>query len=300
MAGNEKDVIRYYERFWSKSELWWETDKTLAIHLGYYEKGVHSHTEAVFHMNDVAWQLLRFHPERPYTILDAGCGVGGTSIYLAQKYPQVSFTGITIVPTQVIMADRFAHKRHVTTNTRFFLQNYCQTTFPNSSFDGIIALESVNYAHTNEDLIKEMYRVLKQDGRVAILDGFCTDKPIPSPLERIYQIWLDGRALIDLESITDFTTCMKHQGFRDVTVCDISSHVVSSYFLEVLIGGILFIPALTKTIIRFRHHEYTEDFDYFMAVALAAGLLALYGCFKYYAVTATKEDDRTFSGPVEI
>jgi cyclopropane fatty-acyl-phospholipid synthase-like methyltransferase len=288
MAGNEEDVIRYYERFWSKSELWWETDKTLGIHLGYYDKGIRSHTEAVFYMNDFSWQLLRLNAETPGQILDAGCGVGGTSIYLAKKYPQVSFTGITIVPTHVIMADRFAHKRHVTANTQFLLQNYCQTSFPNNSFDGIIALESINYARKNEDLIKEMYRVLKPGGRVAIIDGFRTDKPIPSPLKKVYQIWLDGRALIDLEPINDFATCMKHQGFRDVTVSDISSHVVSSYFLAVLIGALLFIPALTKTIIRFRHHDYSEDFDCFMAVSLASGLLALYGCFKYYAITATK------------
>jgi tocopherol O-methyltransferase len=81
MVGNEEDVIRYYERFWSKTELWWETDKTLAIHFGYYEKGIRSHTEAVLHMNDVTWQLLRLNGDKPCQILDAGCGVGGTSIY---------------------------------------------------------------------------------------------------------------------------------------------------------------------------------------------------------------------------
>ncbi len=288
MVGNEENVIRYYERFWSKSELWWETDKTLAIHFGYYDKGIRSHTEAVLHMNDVSWQLLKLNPQLPLQILDAGCGVGGTSIYLAQKYPQVSFTGITIVPTHMIMADRFAKKRSVAANTRFLLQNYCQTSFPDNSFDGIIALESANYAHTNEDFIKEIYRVLKPGGRVSILDGFRTEKPIPSSMKKIYKIWLDGRAIIGLEPINDFTICMKQQGFHDVTVNDISSHVISSYFVGALIGGIFFIPALIKTIVHIRDQNKTEDFDCFMAVSLAGGLLALYGSFKYYAVIATK------------
>jgi ubiquinone/menaquinone biosynthesis C-methylase UbiE len=288
MAGNEEDVIRYYERFWSKSELWWETDKTLAIHFGYYDKGITSHTEAVFYMNDVSWQLLRLNAETPVQILDAGCGVGGTSIYLAQKYPRVSFTGITIAPTHVTMAERFATRRHVTANTRFLEQNYCETSFPDNSFDGVIALESVNYARQKEDLIKEMYRVLKPGGRFAILDGFRTNKPFSPLMQKFYQIWLNGRALVDLEAINDFATCMKQQGFRDVTVSDISSHVSSSYFLGILIGVPLFIPALIKTIFRFRHHNNTEDYDCFMAVSLAGGLLALCGCMKYYAVTATK------------
>ncbi len=288
MAGNEEDVIRYYEHFWSKSELWWETDTTLAIHYGYYDKGIRSHAEAVLHMNDVSWDLLRLNTQVPLQILDAGCGVGGTSIYLAQKYPKVFFTGITIVPTHLVMTERFAKKRSVTANTRFLLKNYCQTSFPDNFFDGIIALESVNYAHTKEDFIKEIYRVLKPGGRISILDGFCTEKLIPKSMKKIYKTWLEGRALIGLEPINDFAICIKQQGFHDVIVSDISSHVISSYFLGVLIGGIFFIPALIKKIVHNKDQNKTEDFDSFMASSIAGGLLALYGCFKYYAVTATK------------
>jgi tocopherol O-methyltransferase len=288
MVGNEEDVIKYYERFWTRAELWWEADKTLAIHLGYYAKGIHSHTDAVLHMNDFAWQLLNSDAKTSCQILDAGCGVGGTSIYLAQKYPQVFFTGINIVPTHVTMAERFAIKRQVTANTRFLLHNYCQTTFPSNSFDGIIALESVIYVHANEDFLREMYRILKPGGHISIIDGFRTDKPIPRSLQKIYKIWLDGRALIDVEPINEFAGYMRQQGFRDVTVRNISSHVLPSYFFGVLIGALLFIPAITRATIRYKQHDYTETYDCFMAVSLAAALLALYGCFKYYAITATK------------
>lgn len=288
MVGREEDVIRYYERFWARAELWWESDKTLAIHLGYYEKGIHSHTDSVLHMNDISWQLLGLNAKAPCQILDAGCGVGGTSIYLAQKYPHVSFTGITIVPAHVAMAERFADKRHVKANTQFLLQNYCKTTFPDNSYDGIIALESAIYANKNEDLISELYRVLKPSGRIVIIDGFRTDKPIPLSLKKIYKIWLDGRALVDLEKVTTFASYMERQGFRDVTIRNISLHVLPSYFFGALVGSVLFVPALTRAFIRFRHHDYNETFDCFMAVSLAAALLALYGCFRYYSITATK------------
>ena len=239
-------------------------------------------------MNDISWQLLGFKTKSSLQILDAGCGVGGTSIYLAQKYPLVSFTGITIVPTHVIMAERFATKRSVSSNTRFLLQNYCQTSFADNYFDGVIALESANYARSKEAFMKEVYRVLKPGGRISILDGFCTEKPLPSSMKKLYKIWLDGRALVGLEQINDFTVGMNHQGFHDVTVSDISSQVLSSYFFGVLVGGLFFIPASIKTIIHSRDEKKTDDFECFMAVSLAGGLLALYGCFRYYAVTATK------------
>ncbi|MFA5103082.1 MAG: class I SAM-dependent methyltransferase, partial [Candidatus Thermoplasmatota archaeon] len=218
MVGNEEDVVHYYEQFWSKSELWWETDTTLAIHFGYYDKGIHSHKEAVLHMNDISWHLLRFTTPSPLQILDAGCGVGGTSIYLAKKYPQVSFVGITIVPTHVQMAQRFSTKRSVTSNTSFLLQNYCHTSFPDKFFDGVIALESANYARSKDDFIREMYRVLKSGGRISILDGFRTEKQIPPSMQKLYKIWLDGRALVGLEPIHECSLCMKQRGFQDILI----------------------------------------------------------------------------------
>ena len=288
MTGNEEEVIRYYERFLSKSELSRETEKILGIHLGYHDKGIHSLSQAILKMNDVAWQLLNLKTEAPGQILDAGCGVGGTSIYLAQKYPQMFFTGITIVQAHVAMAESLAKKHHVTSNTCFFEQNYCHTSFPDQTFDGIIALESVIYAHAYEDLILELYRVLKPGGRIAILDGFQTEKPIPTSLKKIYQIWLKGRALIDVESVNTFVVCMKQTGFRNVIIDDISSHITPSYILGTLVDSVSFIPSLTRAIIRFRKHDSTEEFNGFLAVSFGTALLVLNGCFKYYTVTATK------------
>jgi tocopherol O-methyltransferase len=288
MTGNEEDVINYYKRFWSKSELWWETDETLGIHLGYHDKGIHSLKDSVLNMNDVAWQLLNLKNDMIGQILDAGCGVGGTSIYLAKKYPQMFFTGITIVSSHVEMAERLAKKFNVTSNTQFFEQNYCHTSFPNHTFDGIIALESVIYAQDHEELITEFSRVLKSGGHIAILDGFRTDKPIPTSMKKIYQIWLDRRALIDVDSVNTFTLCMKKKGFQNITVADISSHVFSSYLLGIVVDTALFIPTLIKSFFHKRNHKSAKEFNGFLAVTVATALLVLNGYFKYYSVSATK------------
>jgi cyclopropane fatty-acyl-phospholipid synthase-like methyltransferase len=288
MTGNEEDVIRYYERFLSTSELSRETEKTLGMHLGYHDKGIRSLSQAILKMNDVAWQLLNLKTEAPGQILDAGCGVGGTSIYLAQKYPQMFFTGITIVPAHVAMAESLAKEHHVTSNTRFFEQNYCHTSFPDQTFDGIIALESVIYAHTYEDLILELYRILKPGGRIVILDGFRTEKPIPTSLKKIYHIWLKERALVDIESVNTFVACMQQKGFHTVIEDDITSHITPSYILGTLVDSASFIPAMIKTIIHFRNQDSTEGFNGFLAVSLGTALLVLNGCFKYYTVTAKK------------
>ncbi|MCU0850641.1 MAG: class I SAM-dependent methyltransferase [Candidatus Thermoplasmatota archaeon] len=239
-------------------------------------------------MNDIAWGLLSMKNHATGQILDAGCGVGGTSIYLAKKYPQMFFTGITIVPSHVEMAEKLAKKFNVTSKTQFFERNYCHTSFPNQTFDGIIAIESVIYAHNHEELISEFSRVLKSGGHIAILDGFRTDKPIPTSLKKIYQIWLDGRALIDVDSVNTFTLCMKKKGFQNIIVTDISSHVFSSYFLGIFVDSALFVPTLIKSLFHNRNHKSTKVINGFLAVTVATALLVLNGYFKYYSVSATK------------
>ena len=66
MNSNEKDVIDYYERQWSKFVKWWDADKTLGIHLGFYEKGINNHIQAVLNMNDFIGRLLTDVSNSPF------------------------------------------------------------------------------------------------------------------------------------------------------------------------------------------------------------------------------------------
>ena len=86
-----KDVIDYYEGKWEDHVKWMHIDKSLGIHFGYYEKGIRTYQEAVINMNYFAGRLLDLDmlAEDKSAILDAGCGVGGSSIYLAKKYPHI-------------------------------------------------------------------------------------------------------------------------------------------------------------------------------------------------------------------
>lgn len=60
-------------------------NETLAIHFGYYKKGIKTLKEAIMYMNDYVAELLLLKNKKGFHILDAGCGVGGTSIYLAKN-----------------------------------------------------------------------------------------------------------------------------------------------------------------------------------------------------------------------
>ena len=288
MAGIEEDVVNYYERFWSKFEQWWDAKETLGIHLGYFDDSTTTHRQSVLRMNEYTWDLLKLDGTKPLLVLDVGCGIGGTSIYLAKKYPPVTFTGINITPLQIELARRFSAERKVISNTKFLEKNFCDTGFPTNSFDGVFALESANYASDRTAFVNEMYRVIKPGGRFVVLDGLLNEKPVNPVLQRLFNIWLHGRALTSLEPLDDFVISMDKAGFRDIEVVDISKHVAPSAIRSSIIGIPFFFSALIKIIVTLNHYKKVENYDYFIGVSFLGSLLALGGFSSYYAVVGTK------------
>jgi tocopherol O-methyltransferase len=266
---------------------WWKTNKTLAFHYGFYEKGFHSHADAILHMNDIAWRLLNLDGTRPLQVLDAGCGVGGTSIYLGKKYPAVTFTGIALAPSEIQLATAFADQNNVKRNTRFLENNYCHTTFSDCSFDGIIALESMNYAQDTQEFLQEMYRILRPGGRLVVLDGFHMQKRLSPMMQKVYHHWVSGRAIDDLVSISECQQLLKKLNFRQITTTDISRRTAVSQLRGVVIGLPFFFSILVKTMASLNRYKRSDD-NFYMGVSFCGGLLAVSGYTKYFAVTAVK------------
>ena len=285
MVSSEEKVIWYYEH--SKMKDWWKANQTHSYHFGYYEKGFRTHFDAILHMNDVVWGLLGLDGTKPQHVLDAGCGVGGTSVYLGKKYPLVAFSGISIVPSEVQFAMELSVQNQVTGNTRFLVDNFCNTRFSDASFDGIIALESLNYAQDTGKAFKELYRVLRPGGRLVVLDGFRTQQQLSPIMQKAYRHWLSGRAIDDLMSIDNCVRLMTEQQFQQITTHDLSVHIAASQFRGVVIGLPFFFSALVKSIVSLNRYTRSDD-SFYMGVSFCGGLLALGRYTKYYAITASK------------
>jgi tocopherol O-methyltransferase len=107
------------------------------------------------------------------TILDVGCGYGGSSIYLARKYAAKAI-GITISPVQVEMATRSAAQAGVSASFLCMDAEAIDPRLLNSGepFDVIWSVESISHYQDVPAFFASAANLLRPGGVLAITDWF--------------------------------------------------------------------------------------------------------------------------------
>ncbi len=144
------------------------------MHYGFWEKGTINRQQAIENENNAVIQYGRI--QKGDQVLDVGCGVGGTAIYIAKKM-RAHVTGITLDPHQVQLAKLYARNSGVEKYTKFQVMDFMHLILPSNHFDVIYGIESVCYAYPKVTFLRGILRALKPGGRLVIMDGYATRKP---------------------------------------------------------------------------------------------------------------------------
>jgi len=204
----EWGVRTEYNEFWTNRVRHHESIRYLAQgwHFGYYTKPTECVHKARMNMNNYINRLLP-STENNLTVLDAGCGVGSTLVFLAKKHPNFQLYGVTLAPAEVQFARELSKERNLL-NTEVLERTYNDTKFPNEYFDCVYALESFCYSDDIRKTIEEMNRILKPRGGKLIILDVLAQESMGENCKR--------------KTLTTITSCLKEEGFTAIRIRNLS------------------------------------------------------------------------------
>src|ERR1700676_534240 len=201
---NDKQTIRkhydvvspYYQSLWGEH-----------IHHGYWVRGDETKEQAQIQLGEPLAQSRR--PLQGCSILDVGCGFGGTAIYLAKKIG-AKVTGITISPVQVEMANSAAEREGA--DAEFFLMDAEEMNF-DQKFDVVWSTESVSHYQDVPKFFASAARVLKPAGILALTDWFKKEK-LTAVENKKFIAPIERSMMVELHTMEEYEDWMRSNGFN--------------------------------------------------------------------------------------
>lgn len=216
-------VISYYDHCHKDYQLAWGVDRNQAIHYGFYEPGVRGQDEARRNSNRVLARELSVRAGD--FVIDAGCGVGGTCIWLAEQL-DARVLGVNIQPMHLDVARRHVEMRGLAERVSFAQRDYCELPTSDASVDGLFSLEGVAHAPDKVRFLKEAARVLKPGGRLVVFDYFTRPGPLSERETRDRARFMHGWALPDLPPAEHYQKALLGLGFQDIAYRDVTRNVL--------------------------------------------------------------------------
>lgn len=278
-----EEVIQYYDLCQTDYEWVWHLKSKMAMHYGYWDKNTSSLKDALVNMNHYLASVLQIKASD--YILDAGCGVGGSSIYLSSQFGCRTM-GISLSEKQIQTCRQNAARYKTDHLSSFEVKDYTQTGLAPSQFDATWAVESVCHANVKKEFLQEAYRLLKPGGRMIIADFFTLNQETKPEGQQLLQHWAESWAVPFFEREDLFEKDMRDCGFIQIKKTNITDAIRPSakrlyyyFFPGWLVANLL---KLTK-----RRNEVLQKnlwSSYYQYQALKNNL------WNYFVFTATKPD----------
>ena len=132
-----------------------------------------------------AIDFLLKHRQSTDSVLDIATGTGDFAIRSFQKLHPQKVVGIDISEGMMAIGRKKVEKLGLSNRITFQKEDCAKMSFPDNSFDAVISAFALrNFQNLNECL-KEMHRVLKDDGHLSVVD-LCA--PVSFPMKQLF--WL--------------------------------------------------------------------------------------------------------------
>lgn len=222
-AATPDQVAQFYDIYNQLLRKYWDDN----FHFGYWldDSDDSSIAIATDRFTDLMISKLPVGPGD--RVLDLGCGIGKPAIQLV-KATGASVLGISINQDQVDLGTARAASEGVSDRASFELADALKLPFDDHSFDAVLAFESIVHM-PRMTALREIARVLKPGGRVALTDLFKFDASDATA-------WEDGFLTPAVPRFSDYQDLVPLAGLEIDELLDVSAHTARTY--EVMKDGI--------------------------------------------------------------
>ncbi|MCY3940789.1 MAG: methyltransferase domain-containing protein [Gammaproteobacteria bacterium] len=197
----------------------------LACHFGLWGPDTASDEEALLRANQALSGGCGLKPGRH--VLDAGCGLGGTAIWLARTYG-VRVTGLTNCEPHIAVATDQAQKHGFGHLVEFRHGDFMDLPFSEASFDAVFNHESFCYASDKLAYLRGVYRALKPGGCWQALEGLLSGAPLGAQQKHVHASMQWGFRMPSLSSVREVLATLEEAGFIRIREENLDSEVSPS------------------------------------------------------------------------
>ncbi|PWA57744.1 gamma-tocopherol methyltransferase [Artemisia annua] len=248
----QQELRKGIAEFYDESSLMWENIWGEHMHHGYYDTDavdvqLSDHRSAQIRMVEqaLAFANVLDDPEKkPKSIVDVGCGIGGSSRYLAKKYG-AECCGITLSPVQAERAQALADAQGLGDKVpslivSFQVADALNQPFPDGKFDLVWSMESGEHMPDKLKFVGELVRVAAPGATIIIVtwchrDLSSDEKSLRPEEQKILDKICSSFYLPAWCSTADYVKLLESLSLQDIESADWSGNVAP------------FWPAVIKT-----------------------------------------------------
>ena len=200
------------------------------IHHGYWITGAETKEKAQEQLIDQLVSRAKIH--RGARILDVGCGLGGTAIYL-HRVLGAHVTGITISPIQIEIGHELAYRCGA--DVRLLLMD-AEALEMDDRFDVVWSVEAISHLSRKRDCFDAMARALKSGGKLVIADWFKSDTASEAQGRKFLKPIEQAMLVPKLESSQIYVSYITEAGLDVISFEDFSSNVSKTWDVAITLA----------------------------------------------------------------
>jgi len=168
-------IRSYYDRHTRSFLRYGQGGEMGVIHRAVWGPGVTTRPQAFRHVDDLIADRARSlatTPSAPLHLVDLGCGVGATLVYIAAQLPAMRGTAVTLSPLQARMATDRIRAAGLADRIRCIEADYTKLPADLPPADLAYAIESFVHGPSPQQFFIECARLIRPAGVLIVVDDF--------------------------------------------------------------------------------------------------------------------------------